>query len=210
MDAVVGFDLPKFMFSFFPRIDFGGSLFHQAPMGLRFDIGLERVFRAVKIFEFAFGKEEDFILVSQDWNSPDKFQERSMPLFETPGILDVSSDCFKTVEVFPFDEPKYSLTWVCTKFAKFDKDLLFQTIANRERGRLPSIESGVYLIEPVSRIIMHMYDDRGLDIVATDATTLSQIYREYEEWILEYDRPKIVQRFKNASEYAKEQIDSLR
>jgi hypothetical protein len=105
------FNLPEFMLSHFNRVDFGGSLFGQWPVGIRFDIGLEQVSRAVKLYEFTFGKAEDCILVSQEGSLDATLAERSTPLFRTPGVFTYTPSHFQTVEISPFDEAQYRLTW---------------------------------------------------------------------------------------------------
>jgi hypothetical protein len=45
------FNLPEFMLSHFNRVDFGGNLFDQWPVGLRFEIGIKQVSRAAKLYE---------------------------------------------------------------------------------------------------------------------------------------------------------------
>ena len=56
MTSTVPFDLPEFMFSHFGRVDFGGDLFEQWPVGIRFEIGIEQVDRAAQLFNFAFSE----------------------------------------------------------------------------------------------------------------------------------------------------------
>jgi hypothetical protein len=46
---------------------------------------------------------------------------------------------------------------------------------------------------------MHMYDDRGLDIIATNASTLLPLYERFADWILDNQRQKIDFRFKNST-----------
>ena len=79
------FNLPEFMLSHFNRVDFGGDLFNQWSVGIRFEIGIEQVSRAAKLYEFVFAKADDCILVSQDWNMGEEIVSRSKPLFATPG-----------------------------------------------------------------------------------------------------------------------------
>lgn len=54
-------------------------------------------------------------------------------------------------------------------------------------------ESGydVYFINLTKKIIYHLYDDRGCDILAKDKEDIRFLYEEYNDWILEYDREKI-------------------
>lgn len=41
----MSFDLPEFMFSHFNRMDFGGDLFEQWPVRIRFEIGIKQIDR---------------------------------------------------------------------------------------------------------------------------------------------------------------------
>ncbi len=40
-------------------------------------------------------------------------------------------------------------------------------------------------------MIYNIYDDRGLDIIAKEKTILTELYTEFNHWILDYDRDKI-------------------
>ena len=188
------------MLSYFNRVDFGGDLFGQWPIGIRFDIGLERVPRAVTIFNFLFGKAEECILISQDWPSDYPLAERFTTLFETPGIFSSSPIQFQAVEGLPFDESSYRLTWTRLFPLAFDADRMFQAIANRERGGVPSISGRVYVVNPQSKVILHMYDDRGLDIIAHDQVAIRPLYESFSEWVLDNQKQRVAFRFKNKSE----------
>jgi hypothetical protein len=193
------FDLPQFMFSNFPCVDFGGDLFGQWPVGIRFEIGLEQVSRATKLHEFIFSGADDCVLVSQDWSSDsiDICAERITPLFSTPGVFPKAPPAeFQTVEVSPFEQTPYRLTWTRLPIDGFNADQILQAVANRERGGAPSIGSGVYTIDDRAKLIMHMYDDRGLDIIAANASTLVPLYERYADWILDNQRRTIDLRFK--------------
>jgi|GEM_PF-4238416 len=190
------FDLPAFMLSHFNRVDFGGNLFGQWPVGIRFEIGIEQVSRAARLYEFAFAKADNFILVSQDWTEGEEVASPSSPLFATPGILLRGSAQFESIEVSPFDETPYRLTWARLSPSVLDASLMFQAIANREQNAVPKISSGVFVIDPRARVIMHMYDDRGLDIIAADISTLRSMFETFEGWILEDQRHRITFRFR--------------
>jgi hypothetical protein len=199
MDQNASFILPEFMFSHFNRVDFGGNLFEQWPVGIRFEIGIEQVSRAVKLFELTFSKTNDCILVSQDWKQNRRLAKRFTPLFKTPGIFPSEPSLFQTIEVSPFDETPYRLTWTRLTPRAFDSVLMFQAIANGEQPGDPKISSKVYVIDPRSKTIMHMYDDRGLDIIATKLKTLRPVYEGFSDWILDNQRHRIEFRFKTNS-----------
>ncbi|MGA3344492.1 MAG: DUF3885 domain-containing protein [Terracidiphilus sp.] len=200
MTSAVPFDLPEFMFSHFGRVDFGGDLFEQWPVGIRFEIGIEQVDRAAQLFNFAFSKARACVLVSQDWTDDGNPAQRYTPFFKTPGIFRTEATQFQTVEVSPFEETGYRLTWTCALLQDFDAARMFQAIANREQPGFPKISSGVYVIDPSARIIMHMYDDRGLDVIATELPTLRSMFERFSEWILENCRHKVEFRFGSSAQ----------
>jgi Domain of unknown function (DUF3885) len=78
--------------------------------------------------------------------------------------------------------------------------IVFQAVANREQKGVPKISSGVYVIDPRARIVMHMYDDRGLDVIATELEVLRPTFEHFNAWILENCRYKIESRFKSGSQ----------
>ena len=199
MKHYVPFDLPEFMFSQFNRVDFGGNLFGQWPVGIRFEIGINQVSRAAKLYELAFAKAEDCVLVSQDWKTAGGLAKRFTPLFKTPGIFPTEPSQFQVVEVSPFDESQYRLTWTCLSPLAFDAARMFQAIANGEQGGVPTIASSVYVIDPRTKIIMHMYDDRGLDIIATELDTLRPLFESFSDWILDNQRHTVESRFRTHS-----------
>jgi Domain of unknown function (DUF3885) len=193
----VAFNLPEFMFSHFNRVDFGGDLFGQWPVGIRFEIGIEQVSRVTRLYELAFAKARDLILVSQDWREGGEIVRLSTPLFKTPGIFPIELSELLTFDVFPFDEAEYQLTWTRIASREFDAAKIFQAIANREQAGSPKIRSGVYVIDPNNKLIMHMYDDRGLDVIAADIDTLRPLFEAFGEWILNNQRHRVEFRFKS-------------
>jgi hypothetical protein len=69
-----------------------------------------------------------------------------------------------------------------------------------KQGGLPAISSGVYIIEPRARIIMNMYDDRGLDVIATKLDALRPMFKRFGEGISENRRHTIEFRFDSSSQ----------
>jgi hypothetical protein len=45
-------------------------------------------------------------------------------------------------------------------------------------------------------VIMHMYDDRGLDMIAAELNILRPLYEIFSDWILENQRHRIAFRFR--------------
>jgi hypothetical protein len=191
------FNLSEFMFSHFNRVDFGGDLFGQWPVGIRFEIGISQVYRASRLYELAFAKAANCILVSQEWMEGTEIARRATPLFSTQGIFPTKLSELQTVDISPFDEAEYRLTWTRFQPFTFDAVCMFQSIANREQAGSPAISGKVYVIDPSNCVIMHMYDDRGLDIIATELDTLRPLFETFNEWVLDNQRHRVDFRFRS-------------
>jgi len=49
----------------------------------------------------------------------------------------------------------------------------------------------IYFINRTKKMIYHLYDDRGCDIIASNKEDLYPLYQDYNDWILNYDRDEI-------------------
>jgi len=47
--------------------------------------------------------------------------------------------------------------------------------------------SSVYLFDINDNVKLHLYDDRGLDIIPYDKNVLMPLYQKFNKWILDYD-----------------------
>lgn len=45
-----------------------------------------------------------------------------------------------------------------------------------------------HLVDMDRGLVLHAYDDRGMDVGAADRTALVPIYWEFKDWLLDYDR----------------------
>jgi hypothetical protein len=90
----------------------------------------------------------------------------------------------------PFDWKAYDITGL-----KEMRDTLLWASNAFEIGIEPSAPVVTYLFSPVSNIVMHVYDDRGVDIMALSPEPLMSLYRDFNQWILDYDRPRILEAF---------------
>ena len=72
---------------------------------------------------------------------------------------------------------------------------LFQEILLGDLDGLNELVSLVYLFDIENHVMLHLYDDCGLDIVAHDKNTLMPLYQDLNAWILDYEREQIDERF---------------
>lgn len=68
---------------------------------------------------------------------------------------------------------------------------ILKAIGNTDFSIKPYITDGIFFIHPQKHIIFFMYDDRGLDVIASDKEQLYPIYKMFNHWILDYDRERI-------------------
>jgi len=77
------------------------------------------------------------------------------------------------------------LQWVELPARSFSYEAVFQGIANHDHARSPSVSSRVYFLNPSTDMLLHMYDDRGLDIIAATDEPLTRIRQEFPDWVLD-------------------------
>jgi len=72
--------------------------------------------------------------------------------------------------------------------------ILWHSIA-AEMPIYPSARVMAFLINPVTSIMLHAYDDRGMDIMADDPAKLRELHSIFADWLLDYDRERMKQLF---------------
>jgi hypothetical protein len=175
-------------------------------IGLRFDLQIgetgtdeyftEVVRRSTLLFESSFDPTDLIFLVFRDY----KYRRRK---------IRATNYCFKQINDLKKQEVNYSRA-----IGLYEKgDIFNNAIIKLKCGRiyykniltaiantdfpprqprfkfLSNIE--IYFVNTTKNLIFHMYDDRGLDIIASDVEILRPIYKHFNDWILEINRKKI-------------------
>jgi Domain of unknown function (DUF3885) len=177
------FDLIGYMDKHFRGFGFGGNVLASWTLGLRFNIGLAYVDRAVQIYEQAFQNTGDIVLIGEDeaWDADPK---RWYSLFSLPGLFRSNPPTLSSREFGePEDEDAYAVTWAFLPRRDLDPRLLFQAIANQDHGLAPSVRGRIYLLDPSAELLLHMYDDRGLDIISTRREDLIPLHERFGDWL---------------------------
>jgi len=187
-------------------------LFYNWKIGLRFDLQvgetntdeyfIECVKRASTLFEAAFSPADKVYLILLDF----KYKRRRIRF---------SNYCFKQIKDLNKNEVTYSeIKRLYDSEDRFDirnqaivtssvdrinyKNILTAISHVDFPPRKPSYgflsSKQVYFININKKLIFNMYDDRGLDIIASDKASLLPIYHMYNNWILDYDRENIDQK----------------
>ncbi len=67
-----------------------------------------------------------------------------------------------------------------------------------ELGIRPSTRGlSVYLVDVENGLALHVYDDRGMDVVSVEKTPLMSIFAEYHNWLLDSDLAQMTETFSN-------------
>jgi hypothetical protein len=74
---------------------------------------------------------------------------------------------------------------------KFQPDKLLREIIKGDIGGCMELVSSTYLVDSRNFVLFHLYDDRGLDVVAANKESLRPLYKNFNAWILDYDRERI-------------------
>jgi hypothetical protein len=156
--------------------------------------------RANKLFEAVFDNDDEILLIYQSgcWNR----QRIKKYNYVFKQIKDIDHSKVEYRKIKNLYDPK----WFCSKHNRAIIPLktksvnyknIIKAISNQDFGdRNPNVMGEVFFVNTSKNLILNMYDDRGLDIIAKEKGTLEKIYKEYNDWILDYDREKIDSVFK--------------
>jgi hypothetical protein len=192
------FDLAAYLSERFPSLVLGGGLFYRWPLGLRFELGLEPFReRAPKLYEAVFAPEDLCVIISQDWpeNISASARQRYFRVFSLPGAFDLEHPVgLQSLEVTTLEageQETFTLQWGQLPARGFQYRSVLEGIANADHAQTPSVLGRVYFLNPATAMIVHMYDDRGLDMIAATRAALMPVYRTFNEWVLGSDRERI-------------------
>lgn len=176
-----------------------GPIFYQAMYGLRFEMGIgdptderfriiptyfeEAIHRALCIYQ---ATEPYDILRISIWL--DSENEVEIPNYFTSLGLTECDESY--IEMYYSDGYEYQIKacyWNLQKLT-FNWKKLFRDIVYTDFEEPHFLASNVFFLNTKAEILYHLYDDCGLDIVATDKMTLQPIYQRYHTWLLDYDR----------------------
>lgn len=76
-----------------------------------------------------------------------------------------------------------------------DIDALLRGIIQTDFTDFLELSSAVFFFDTTAQILLHLYDDRGMDIAAASRDSLHTLYTQFSNWLLEYDRARMDQLF---------------
>ena len=184
------------------------GLFYEFEAALRFELGGEGVStkRPIKRFIQAFERAEavaaDLFARSSVWLLSSTFGEASPPKkhlkpFKAIGLSRndftdlgaIAQNDADHIEEFGADLYRH---WAGTVLESPDliKEALWLALGS-ELGIRPAASASLYFVDFENRIVLHPYDDRGMDVIAMQREALSDLYRSRHSWLLEYDMARM-------------------
>jgi Domain of unknown function (DUF3885) len=195
----------------FNGIELSKPLFYKTDIGLRFELGADlkleegrmvQVYsRAHALFDFVHQPNDEIFLVVnahrycgndgvEGYDEPTKVFEQYLNRRQLQRVI----DCIRLPALYLDGEDndvwtdRYCLRCKTSDIKVHD---LLDAIANLDMGIEPQVEDECYFVNIERGTIFHLYDDRGLDIVASEKHALYDAYLQYNHWILDYDRERI-------------------
>jgi hypothetical protein len=183
------------------------SAFRGSPFHLRFELGgeelgcvdapvprfVQALTRAREIREtlFASSSQVSAIVVSMADTSNDFFSP-------TPDSYQRLADLgFKATPIAewraPLDPEGEDVIWKLFDVTEdvASRDVLLWNSIAYEMPIEPKAPVLTYLVDWGRGILLNVYDDRGMDVIATTAGLLTPFYSMFDSWLLDYDRERM-------------------
>ncbi|WP_188738501.1 DUF3885 domain-containing protein [Oceanobacillus neutriphilus] len=201
----------------FPDLELRPPLFYNWDISIRFELGMDYNFenhsylegvykRAIDLFKSIHSPNDNMYIVvdvNHFGNHP-SFSRKINVFSKYVKEKAVLYKLHKHTIPYIFPEDDENGTYRTDRFmlkcktSDFKFIPLIKAICNQDMGVRPGISHRIYFINMDKNTIFHIYDDRGCDLLAAAPETIRDIYEEYNEWILDYDRNEIDNAFKKS------------
>jgi Domain of unknown function (DUF3885) len=190
----------------------GPGLFHSWPIALRFDLQsesstsddayfVEVLRRAAIVFEAVFAPTDEVLVVMQRpryerWFRRWRFRATHLVL----RLLKASKQeaAFQRLA----NRTRFASTRQLIRFTvqrparAIAHRTIIQAISHQDfPPRKPQLHDDMFFLNLRSKLILHMYDDRGLDLISPDVETLRPFHEALNHLLLDYDREQMAATF---------------
>lgn len=182
------------------------ALFYNYKTGLRFELSssssyiemfLQAYNRAKSLIDFVF-QDTDKVYVCLSFDGVGGYLAH-LSIFRAlkDCQIKIPKEHFAWQKNYEQYDEEYILTrtFICFDLVKTEiPKFLWGTLAN-ELGIHPRSQCALYLFDFETNILVHPYDDRGMDIIGSNRELLKRTYEEFKEWLPDGDRKQIVAYF---------------
>lgn len=185
------------------------ALFYNFPGGLRFELSegsspLDQALSALRkasiVCDDVFSGEERILVHLEVWAPTSRFGLRAM---------------LRELNVAGVPVPKVRDVWFDMEDEEGDEDFRLLCCAFEiPRGKLQNIiwcaittdlgslrpkpRCRVYLLNLSKSLVIHPYDDRGMDVIGENKSALSELYKRHSEFLLSYDIERMRKTFEES------------
>jgi hypothetical protein len=185
------------------------ALFYNFPGGLRFELSdsgspldqaLTALRRATVICDDVFDGEERILVHLEAFAPASRFGLRKMLReLRIAGLaVPKARDVWLEADDQP-DDANESVYWVSCAFevstAKLQNLLWCAVAADFGSSLRPNPQCRVYLFNANKGIVVHPYDDRGMDVISRRTSALARLYERHNDLLLDYDIEAMRQTF---------------
>ena len=95
------------------------------------------------------------------------------------------------------DEEQKNATWKAYDITEqvAARDVIIWCAVAYEMAVTPKAPVVSFMVDLQRGILVHVYDDRGMDVIALKRDPLAEIYRTRNEWLLDHDRGRMIEAF---------------
>jgi len=206
----------KFLNSKFEGFEILKPLFYSWNISLRFDLQVgetntDEYFRIVQkrantLFESVFNSNDEIFLVLNEFKRRKrKIRVRNFVFSQVKNLEKDKIGYRRLSRLYDVDKfDRWNQGIIKTTMGQVNYKNILAAIGHQDfPAREPRLDlfggftsKEIYFINIEKSLIFHMYDDRGLDIIASDVKTLRPIYEKYNDWILDDDRKTIYEQMK--------------
>jgi Domain of unknown function (DUF3885) len=175
----------------------GNALFYSQEGGLRFELSGNKTYidmfcramdRSREILKFLFAEKEKLTFVLSYFGSTDFIKERKV--FRS--IRNCGITLPRPIEVSScIEEDSQQRVFIVFEANKGILQQLLWGVFARELGIRPRLWCQVFIISPELGLLVHPYDDRGMDIIGHNKFLLKHLFIEFNHYLLDYDRKRM-------------------
>ncbi|WP_240903818.1 DUF3885 domain-containing protein [Chengkuizengella sediminis] len=190
-------------------------LFYNWDTGIRFELGnpdennelvyMDRVYqRSLSLFKSLHSLDDEIIIVANVHHAGEEniLRRRKLKIFnhyikfkevlfrlQHKVIPYVFEDVY---DIYDFETHRYTLR---CKVSDVKYINLIKAICNQDMDIKPKIYHDIFFINITNDTIFHIYDSRGCDVIASEIDSIRELYKNYNDWVLDYDRVTIDKAF---------------
>jgi len=207
----------KFIDAHFTQLKISKGLFYNWNIGLRFDLQVgdtdtDEYFktvqeRAIELFESSFLPENNIYIILNEYKyRRQKIRSNNYAFKQIKNLRKEDIGYCKLIGLYETDDnfDHWNQAIIQTTVDKVNYKNIISAISHADfPSRQPRLDNNggfstkeIYFINLDRKLIFNMYDDRGLDIISSEKKTIEPIYKNYNDWLLDYDRELIDKQMK--------------